>query len=147
MAWHWPAWWMEIFLGRARGDCPDFFVLMSCMPCIQKASTASSAEILLFTSEQNDCLYRVPGKAFELSKFQAQAIDACCNSVLPHASLLLWMQLAKGRLAQPALALQPQGCSDPSAGCSGSLQTHSSSSFPGIQTGCWYGLRFSLALP
>lgn len=77
------------FLGRARGDCPDFFVLMPCMPCIQKAGTSSSAKILLVTSEQNDCLYRVPGKAFELGKFQAQATDACCNSALPHANLLL----------------------------------------------------------
>lgn len=138
------------FLGRARGACPDFFVLMPCMPFTQKASTSSSAEILLSTSEQNDCLYRVPGKAFELGKFWAQATDACCNSVLPHANLLLcspWTQLAKGRLVQLALAPQPQCCSDPSAGCSAALQTHSSSSFPGIKTGCWYGPHFSLALP
>jgi len=46
-------------LGRARGDCPDFFVLMPCMPCIEKAST-SLAKILLFASEQDDSLYRVP---------------------------------------------------------------------------------------
>lgn len=57
-------------LGKAREELPELlssnalnFVLMSHRPCVQKSNVPSSAKVLLFTSEQNGSLCRVPEKA------------------------------------------------------------------------------------
>lgn len=114
MGWNpvgWHYWGDGDFLGKARGDCPDAFVLMSRTPCTHSPAAPLPLKSAFYL--RAGWLCRMPGEALEL-KVQAQELmlwqgSASCPGISS------WVQFPKGHWSSsswhPVMSAASWACS------------------------------------